>query len=64
MITLIILITIWMLYSIYKIYQYNHKRGTAFDIENSPSLFTYGGVLVGISTLISLAFYLIITRLP
>ena len=49
MITLIILIAIWGLISLYKIYQHNHKRGTPFDILEAPSGIYYAGALVFIA---------------
>jgi hypothetical protein len=49
MITLIILITIWGFISLYKIYQHNNKRGTPFDITETPSGISYAGALVFIA---------------
>lgn len=54
MITLSTLITIWGLYSIYKIYQHNRKRGTPFDIGNAPSFFTYMGSIAFIYLIVIL----------
>jgi hypothetical protein len=53
MITLSILSLIWGLYSIYKIYTHNHKRGTPFDIDEI-NLIHYMGVIALASLLITL----------
>jgi hypothetical protein len=54
MITLIILIAIWGLISLYKIYKHTIKRGTPFDIMETPSDITYAGALVFIAMCIAI----------
>jgi hypothetical protein len=45
MITLTILITLWGIFSMYKIYQHNRKRGTPFDIYDSPVRYHVGALV-------------------
>ena len=45
MITLAILITLWGIFSMYKIYQHNKKRGTPFDMYDAPLMYHVGAIV-------------------
>jgi hypothetical protein len=64
MITLTILILIWGLISLYKIYQHNHKRRTPFDITETPSGIYYAGAIVFIAMCIATLILTCIFFLP
>lgn len=64
MISLMILLAIWGVYSLINIYLYNSKRGTPFDISDAPSFFTYAGAIVFIALMVGLIIYTCINYLP
>jgi uncharacterized membrane-anchored protein len=63
MITLTILIAIWGIFSMYKIYQHNRKRGTPFDIYDS-SVRYHVGAIVFIAMALYIFIYMCVVFLP